>query len=336
MKTKLVITIALVTILGLFLNACTPQPKLETPTSKPKIKVALVTSAGGLGDKSFNDMGYKGFKQAETDLGVEIKVVEPGTVADYQTQLRSVAGEGYKLVVGLGSDMLDAINAVAPDFANTNFGVVNILPKATNVAIAQFKDHEGSYLAGALAGLMTKTNKIGFVGGMDVPNIRRFLVGYEEGAKYVNPGIEVLTSFAGAWNDPAKGKEIAIDLYSQGADIIFAAAGNTGGGVIQAAQELKKYAIGVDSDQDYLAPGFVLTSMVKRVDSALYDFIKNTVNNTFTPGVKYYGVKEGGVGLSEMKYTKDKIPAEYLTRIEEIKQMIIDGKIIVTNANPYK
>jgi basic membrane protein A len=347
MKRTIVYTLLGIIAVSLLLGACAKsQPtesstapesaeapaSSEAPVAVEKVKVALVTSAGGLGDRSFNDMGYEGFKRAEQELGVEIKVVEPGSVADYQTQLRSVADEGYKLVVGLGSDMLDPIKEVAPEYPDTNFGVVNINPDLPNVATAQFKDHEGSFLAGALAGLMTKTNTIGFLGGMDIPNIQRFLVGYEEGAKYVNPDIKVLTSFAGAWDDPALGKEFAFDLYNQGADIIFAAAGNTGSGVIEAAEETGNYAVGVDSDQDYIAPGYVLSSMVKRVDNAMYDFIKKTVDGTFVPGITFYGLKEGGVGISELKYTKDKIPAEYLTKLDELKDDIINGKIVVTDA----
>ncbi len=333
MKRRISILFSVIAIGALLLGACSPAE--ETPADaaeEEKIRVALVTASGGLGDRSFNDAAWAGFQRAEEEFDIETKVVEPGSVADYQTQLRSVASEGYDLVVGIGFDMKDAMSEVAPEFPDTYFGTVNVAIDSDNVATAQFKDHEGSFLAGALAGMMTETNVIGFVGGVDAANIRRFLVGYTEGAKYVNPDVEVLSSFVGSFADPAKGKEFAFEQFNQGADIVFQAAGKTGEGVIEAAAELDKYAIGVDQDQDYIAPGNVLTSMVKRVDVAMYDFIKNLVNGELETGVTVYGLAEGGVGLSEMEYTKDDIPQEYLDTIADLKENIISGEIVVTDA----
>lgn len=313
-------------------NSPAEKPPEGKPAEKaPTVKVALVTATGGLGDRSFNDSAWAGFQKAKKDLGVEIKVVEPASVADYVTQLTAMAEAGYQLVVGIGFDMKDAITNVAPKYPKTKFATVNVMIDAPNVAVAQFKDHEGSFLAGALAGLVTKTGVVGFVGGVDAPNIRRFLVGFEEGVKNVNPKAKVLSAFVGAFNDPGKGKEFALQLIAQKADIVFHAAGKTGEGVIAAAKEAGVYAIGVDQDQDYIAPGTVLTSMVKRVDVAMYDLIKSVKDGTFTPGVHMYGLKEGGVGLSEMKYTRDKIPASALQKVDELKQKIIRGEITVTD-----
>lgn len=298
---------------------------------KQQVKVALVTATGGLGDRSFNDSAWAGFQRAEKELGAGIKVVEPTSVADYATQLSAMADAGYQLVVGIGFDMKDAVAKVAPKYPNTKFATVNVMVDAPNVAVAQFKDHEGSFLAGALAGAMTKTGVVGFVGGADAPNIRRFLVGYEEGVKATNPNAKVLPAFVGAFNDPAKGKESTLQLIAQKADIIFHAAGKTGEGVIDAAKQSNVYAIGVDQDQDFIAPGRVLTSMVKRVDVAMYDLIKSVKDGNFKAGVHMYGLKEGGVGLSEMKYTKDAIPRDVLTKIDDLKSKIISGEIKVTD-----
>ncbi len=333
--------------LVLLLSGCLTQPKNTAPapapapvasggSEKPALKVALVTASGGLGDRSFNDMAWAGLQQAEKSLGIQAKVVEPTSVADYATQLSAMASDGYAMVIGIGFDMKDAVTKVAPQFANVKFVTINVPVSAPNVATAQFSDHEGSFLAGVLAASMTKTKTIGFVGGVDAPNIRRFLVGYEEGAKYANPQVKVLSSFVGSFGDPIKGKEFALQQFSQGADIVFHAAGKTGEGVIAAAKDMNKYAIGVDQDQDYIAPGRVLTSMVKRVDVAVLDLVKQLKDGTFQAGIHLYGLQQNGVGLSEMKYTKQDIPKDVLDKVEKARQAITSGDLKVTDATAKK
>lgn len=295
-------------------------------------KVALLTSVGGLGDRSFSDAAWSGFQKAEEELGVEIKVVEPQSVADYQTSLTSVANSGFEAIMVVGNDWADALSTVAPTFPETKFLGVNIDVEAENVSVAKFSDHEGSFIVGALAALMSETGKIGFIGGSDVPAINRFYVGYEEGAKYVRPEIEVIPTYIGSFADPGKGKEFALQLISQNVDIIFQAAGKSGEGLFEALKETEGvYGIGVDQDQDYIVEGKILTSMIKKVDVAAYDHIENVVNDTFEPGIKVYGLKENGVGPSEMTYTKDQISEEVLAQVETIRQAIIDGTIKVTD-----
>ncbi|NQT58305.1 MAG: BMP family ABC transporter substrate-binding protein [Bacteroidetes bacterium] len=303
----------------------------EENTAQQQIRVALVTSTGGLGDRSFNDAAWIGFQRAQSELGVAIKVMEPSSVVDYETSLSTMADLGYDLVVGIGFDMKDAMTIVSEKYPDTRFATVNVAIDHDNISTAQFKDHEGSFLAGALAASMSKTAIIGFVGGVDAPSIRRFEQGYKEGAEYINPGIQVISSFVGSFGDPGKGKESALSMFSQNADIVFHAAGKTGEGVLNAASEVGKYAIGVDQDQDYIAPGSVLTSMVKRVDVAMFEFIKAITDGTLTAGIHVYGLKESGVGLSEMKFTKDLIPESVLLKLDSIKKKIISGEIVVTD-----
>lgn len=295
-------------------------------------KVALITSVGGLGDRSFSDAAWSGFQKAEQELGVEIKVIEPQSVADYQTSLTSVADTGFEFIMVVGNDWADALNTVAPQYPETKFLGVNLNIELDNVAVAKFADHEGSFIVGALAAMVSESGIIGFIGGNDVPAINRFYVGYEEGAKYVNPEIKVIPTYVGSFADPGKGKEFAIQLISQKADVIFHAAGKSGEGLFEALKETDGvYGIGVDQDQDYIVEGKILTSMVKRVDVAAYDCIKQIVEGNFGAGNKVYGLKEGGVGSSDMTFTKDKIAEETLAQLETIKQGVSDGSIKVTD-----
>lgn len=296
------------------------------------IKVALVTSAGGLGDRSFNDAAWEGFERAEAELGVEIKVVEPQSVADYSNSLSSVADSGFDFVMVVGNDWADTLTTVAAQYSDVKFAGVNINVEAPNVAIARFSDHEGSFLVGALAALMSDSGTIGFIGGSDVPAINRFFVGYEEGAKYAKSDINVLNSYVGSFADPGKGKEFALQQNNNGADIIFHAAGKTGEGLFEAVKEVEKlFAIGVDQDQDYIAPGKVLSSMEKRVDVAAFDFINQVVEGNFVAEETIYGLAEDGVGLTDMEYTKEIISQEVLKQIDDIKEKIVNGEIEVTD-----
>lgn len=306
-----------------------------------KLKVAMICGAGGLGDRSYNDSGYEGLKKVEKELGMEIKVVEPKDISEGEKYLTDLAKGGYDLVMTLEYGHADILKNVAPQFPETRFAIFNIAVDEPNVTSVIFKEHEGSYLAGALAALVTKDTKvkgmndkkvIGFVGGIDSPGINKFLVGYKEGAQSIDKDVKVLSGYANSFGDPSKGKEMALAQIEQGADIVYQVAGGTGEGVINAAKEKGVFAIGVDSDQDYIAEGNVLTSMMKRVDVAVFDLAKalkeGKIKDMKTMSL---GLKEGGIQLSEMKYTKDKISADYLKKIEEIKKDIIDGKVKVTD-----
>ena len=300
-----------------------------------KIKVGLVLSVGGLGDKSFNDSAYQGLMKAREELGIDPVYGQPEQMSEDEKYLRQYAEQGTDLVIGVGFLMKDALEKVAGEFPKTPFAIIDAEINSPNVASLVFREHEGSFLVGAIAGLVSKTGKVGFVGGMDIPLIHKFEVGYTEGAKYVNPKAEVLVAYAGsgpeAFHDPVKGKSLALSQFDRGADVIFQAAGSTGNGVIDAAKERGCFAIGVDANQNYMAPGSVLTSMLKRVDVSVFQIVKDVVENRFAGGVHVYGLEIDGVGYALDQYNEDLIPPEVLRRVEAIKQDIVAGKIKVTD-----
>jgi basic membrane protein A len=319
-----------------------------TTTAGPaRKKVALVIAQGGLGDRSYNDSGFAGLTKAAQDFGVEVKAIESrDPVGQGEQLLRQAARAGFDLVITLEFTHFEPLARVAPDFPNIMFSILNIAVEKPNVVSVIFKEHEGSFLAGALAALVTKDPKIpgtnpqkiiGVIGGTKSVGIDKFIVGYEEGARFIDKDTKVLVSYSNTFGDPAKGKELALAQFTQGADIVYQVAGGTGEGVIAAAKEVGRYAIGVDSDQDYLAPGHVLTSMLKRVDLAVYDLIQKLVRGQLRGGtVITLGLKEGGVGLSEMKFTRHLIPGAYLDRVEQLRKDIIAGKITVTDITQKK
>jgi basic membrane protein A len=327
------------------LSACASEPTevIEEPADESEpLTVAMITSQGGLGDRSYNDSGYEGLMKAKDELGVSVKVIESeDPVGEAEQLLRTAAESGFDLVITLEYSHFDPLARVAPDYPDTLFAIVNIGVEGDNVVSVLFKEHEGSFLAGALAAMVTtmegndKVNPepiIGAIGGTQSPGIDVFIVGYEEGAQYINPDVEVLTAYSNSFGDPAKGRELALAMYDQGADIVFQIAGGTGEGIFQAAEETNHYAIGVDSDQDYIKPGYILTSMLKRVDVAVYDLISKLVDGSLKGGESiFYGLAENGVGLSPMTHTKDQLPSEFLETVEELKAKIISGEIRVTD-----
>ena len=306
-----------------------------SPTTK-SFRAALVLDTGGVDDKSFNAAAYAGLKKAENDLALGkdgVAMVESKAASDYKSNLTNFASQGYDVVFAVGFKMQDALKEVAPQFPNVKFAIVDGAdPKEPNCSALQFKEEQGTFLAGFLAAALSKTKKIGFVGGEEIDLIKKFEAGYRAGAKTAgfDPDKQVLRAYTGDWNDTAKGRANADLEFGSGADIIFAAAGRAGLGVITAAEAKGKgfYAIGVDQDQDDVAKGRVLTSMVKHVDTAVFDTISRVKEGKFAPGSNIYELKQGGVGLSEMKYTKQDVPANVLAQIEKLKQMIVEGKIV--------
>jgi basic membrane protein A len=302
------------------------------------VRVGMVFDVGGKGDKSFNDSAYRGLLHAADQFGIEHTEFEPGQDADRETGLRKLAQAHYDLIIGVGFLFSDAMRNVAADYPDVKFACVDfdarpgeILPP--NLAGLRFREEEGSFLVGVLAGLYTKTGRIGFIGGMDIPLIHKFEAGYVAGAKYANPGVSVTVAYAGAtpqaFADPAKGKELALLQYGRGVDVIYQAAGSTGNGVIEAAREVDREAIGVDSNQNYMAPGNVLTSMVKRVDNAVLMTIKSVVDGDFKGGLHEFGLAEDGVGYAMDEYNEDLITKEMLDKVEEAKAAIIAGTVKV-------
>jgi len=303
---------------------------------------ALVIAQGGLGDESYNDLAHEGFVTATDAAGVEGRVLESrDVVAQGEQILRRAAESDFGLVIDLEYAHGEVMEAVAPDYPETEFVILNQVRAGDNVTSVLFSEHEGSYLAGALAAMVTTNTdipginpeaNIGVIGGTRSVGIDKFLVGFAQGAMDVNPDIEVQVAYANTFGDPATGQQMAEAMFENGADIVYQVAGGTGLGVIQAAEAAGHYAIGVDTAQDGLAPGHVLTSMVKRVDVAVADVVGAHGDGSLEGGqVRNYSLADGGVGLSEMIHTSDLIPAEYLDRIAEMQAGIIAGDIVVVN-----
>ena len=302
------------------------------------LRVGLVFDVGGRGDKSFNDSAYRGLKRAKEELGIYYEYIEPEEGSDRESGLRMLASQKFDLVFGIGFMFSDDITHIAREFSETKFGCVDYTVQSgreipPNLAALKFREEEGSYLVGAIAGLSTKTNKLGFVGGMDIPLINKFESGYKAGVRKANPKATILVGYAGvtgeAFKNPAKGKELALSQYGQGADIIYHASGSTGLGVFEAARGKDALAIGVDSDQYHEAPGYILTSMIKRVDNSVYNTIKDTIAGQFKGGVHVFGLKEDGVGYVYDENNRDLIPDEVRKKVEELKAKIIAGEIKV-------
>ena len=326
------------------------ETKTDSGSEKKKLKVAVVFS-GFLGDKSFNDSAYEGLKKAEVDFGIEFKVLESKVPSDWETNFISVASDNsYDLVLAISSQFTDIVNNHADEFKDMKIGIIDSVVKKPNVSSAIFAQNEGSFLAGAAAAMFTQKTgipevnaekTIGWVGGMDIPVLQDFLTGYKQGAAYVDPETKVLVSFAGTFNDPLKGKELTLAQYSQGADIVMNVASNTGNGILEAAKDSKKYAIGVDINQDDIYPGTILTSMLKRVDVATYNIIKHVYDGTFKGGeIVRMDASNGGVGLTDMKVMKDalkeKFPEDILQKINEMTEKIKSGEIKVESYPGFK
>lgn len=309
-----------------------------------KLKVCIVYT-GNLGDKSYNDSANMGAKKAAQDFGVEIKSLEGTTAQEWESNLVAAAEQGYDLVIGASSNIADYIKKHGPNYPDTKFAVIDTTIDLPNVSSISFAQNEGSFLAGAAAALFTQKTDIkgvnpekiiGWVGGMDIPVLHDFFIGYQQGAKYIDPEIKILQSFAGTWSDPLKGKELTLAQYEQGADIVMNVASGTGPGILEAAREAGKYAIGVDLNQDKDQPGHVLTSMVKRVDTAVYLTIESVVKGEFKGGsTRYLTLKDGGVSLTDFSVIKnklgDKFPQDIIEKCNELSKKISSGEIKVEN-----
>lgn len=311
----------------------------NTNSGNAPIKVGLVFDVGGRGDKSFNDAAYAGLEKAQKELGIQFEDIDPGNGSDRESALRKFAARpDISLIFGVGFIFTDDINNVAKEFPNKKFACIdysitdpNAIPP--NVLAVEFKEEEGSFLVGAIAGLKTQTNKIGFIGGVESPLIKKFESGYVQGAKYTNPNIEAFTSYISVtpegFKNPGKAQEIALSQYNKGADIIYHASGLSGLGLFEAAKEQKKFAIGVDMDQWNEAPGFVLTSMMKPVSEAIFGTIKLYKEGNFAGGVKVFGLTDNGVGYVYDDNNKSLISQDIINKIEEIKTKIKNGEIVV-------
>jgi basic membrane protein A len=301
-----------------------------------RVRVGIVFDSAGKDDRSFNAAAWEGGRRAARELPIALRTAEPGDPASIEPSLRAFAERGYDLIVGIGFSQAPIVEEVARDYPRLAFAVVDGVCQAPNVAGLVFREHEGSYLVGMIAARASQSGVLGFVGGMDIPLIHKFAVGYEEGARAAVPGVRVIANYVGvteaAWNNPGRAKELAAAQISKRADVIFAAAGNSGMGVFDAAEQNGVYVIGCDSDQNWIKPGRVLTSMVKRIDNAVFQIVDDRVRGRFRGGVHTYGLDGGGVGYALDDYNRGLIPAAVLQEVEAARRRIVRGEIHVTDA----
>jgi basic membrane protein A and related proteins len=292
---------------------------------------AIIFDLGGKFDKSFNEAAFNGAQRWAKETGGTFKELEMQSEAQREQALRRLAESGANPVVMTGFAFGDVLNQVAPDFPDTKFAIVDMVVDQPNVKSIVFTEQEGSYLVGMMAAMASKTGTVGFIGGMDIPLIRKFACGYAQGAKAAKADVKIIQNMTGttpaAWNDPVKGAELAQAQVSQGADVIYAAAGGTGIGVLQAAADAKILSIGVDSNQNYLHPGQVLTSMLKRVDNAVYEAFKEGVD--LKPGINVMDLKAEGVGYALDDNNKDLVTPEMLDAVNAAAGKIKAGEIVV-------
>jgi basic membrane protein A len=342
MKLRLLLSLVLVCALAWSGASCQQQGRAEG--SEGKIHVGIVFDIGGKDDRSFNAAAWEGVKRAAKDFPIVLRDIEPGNPTSIEPAMRAFAERNYDLIIGVGFAQAPIMEVVAKDYPHLQFAIVDGASKLPNVASLVFKEHEGSYLVGMIAARASKSGVLGFVGGMDIPLIHRFETGFEEGARAVNPNVRVIDNYVGvtdaAWNNPGKGKELALAQIGKGADVIFTAAGNSGLGAFDAVEQAgldaqgraNRFVIGVDSNQNMVKPGFVLTSMVKRVDNAVYQIVEDVVNKRFKGGFHVYGLDAEGIGYAMDEHNKALIPAEVIQEVEAAKQKIISGQIKVTDA----
>jgi basic membrane protein A len=309
---------------------------MASAASAAEIKPAVIFDMGGKFDKSFNEGVWNGVKKFTEETGISVMEFEVTNETQREQAMRRMVERGATIVLGVGFAQADAISKVAAEYPDVQFSIIDVSwLDAPNLRQYAFKEHEGSYLVGVAAALASKTGKVGFVGGMDIPLIRKFACGYVGGVKSVNGSADVYQNMTGttpsAWNDPAKGAELTKSQIDRGADVVYHAAGGTGLGVIQAAADAGKLAIGVDSNQNGLAPGSVLTSMLKRVDVAAYETFMDAKNGSFSSGVHVLGIAEGGVDWAVDDNNASLISADLNAAVEMARKDILSGKVVVHN-----
>lgn len=340
MKYKLLVLVVVIGLAAVVLTGCNDTSASQDPS---KIRVGIVFDIGGKDDRSFNAAAWQGVQRAAKELPIVLRDIEPGTPNAIEPAMRAFAERNFDLIIGVGFAQAPIMEQVAKDYPNIQFAIIDGVSELPNVASLVFKEHEGAYLVGILAAKASRTGTIGFLGGMDIGLIHRFAKGYEQGARSVNPNIRVIENYVGvtdsAWNNPGKGKELSLAQIGKGADVIFTAAGNSGLGAFDAVEQQGKengrathFVIGVDSNQNMVKPGFVLTSMVKRVDNAVYDIVNDVVNRRFSPGLHVFGLDKDGVGYAMDEHNQPLVTPDALEAAETAKKKIIAGEIKVRDA----
>ncbi len=302
-------------------------------TQAADLNPAVVFDMGGKFDKSFNQSVYNGMERFKEESGVNYREFEVTNASQREQAIRRFAQRGANPIISVGFAQAAAVDKVAGEFPDARITLIDMVVDKPNVQSVVFNEHEGSFLVGMLAAMKSETGTVSFVGGMDIPLIRKFECGYAQGAQYVNKDINIIRNMTGstpsAWNDPAKGAELAVSQFDRGSDVVYAAAGGTGVGVYQAAADSGKYAIGVDSNQNYLQPGTMLTSMVKRVDVAAYNSLKAMQDGTWQAGFQALGLAQGGVDWALDEHNEALITEEMKSAVEAAKKAIIAGDIKV-------
>jgi basic membrane protein A len=316
-----------------FVRALLAPALLSVAAHAADFSPAIIFDMGGKFDKSFNQSAADGAARFKKETGIEVREFEVTNASQREQAMARFAQRGAQIIVAIGFSQASAVEAAAKKFPNVKFAIVDGTVNLPNVQSINFREEQSSFLCGMAAALASKTGKVGFVGGMDIPLIRKFAQGYTDGAKFVNPSVEVFQNMTGttaaAWNDPTKGGELAKSQIGRAADVIFHASGNTGSGVMQAAKDAGKLSIGCDSNQNYIHPGAVLTSAVKRVDVAVYKAIMDAKNGTWKPGPIVLGLAEDGVGYSLDEHNRKLITPAMETKLATAKADIISGKLKV-------
>ena len=330
MKFKKIAALSLSVVMSASMLVGCGTTSTEESSAASDIKIGMVADLGGINDESFNQSAWEGLQQAEKDFGIEIKVIESKQASEYIPNMESLLDEDVDMVIGVGYTMKEDIQKQAENYPDKQFVLIDetydTIPE--NVTPILFRENEAAYLTGLIAGKMTKTNNVGFIGGIQTPVVSRFEYGYKAGVKEANDKTNVNVQYAGTFSDAAKGKSIANQMYGNGSDIILSAAGGTGLGAIESAKEQNKYAIGVDRDQSDLAPENVLTSALKRVNVGVYDTVKEFVEGKLKGGQeKVYGLKEDGVGIPET--TKNLVPQDIIEYVNTMIEKVKSGEIKV-------
>ena len=306
---------------------------LSATIAQAEIRPAVVYDTAGKNDKSFNEAVFVGITKFMNDTGIAVTELEPTNESMMEQSLKKLAQRGYSPVVAVGFTMANAVQAAAEEYPDTKFTLIDMVVGLPNVQNVIYKEHEGSFLVGVLAAMNSKTGTVGFVGGMDIPLISRFECGYKQGVKWQDSSMNILANMTGstpaAWGNPSKGGELTRSQVEAGADVVYAAAGGTGIGVYQTAADMGVLAIGVDSNQNYMQPGTMLTSMLKQVGEAAYDSYEAAMNGTWSSDMRVLGVAEGGVGWALDEYNRDLVSAEMEARVNEARDAIIAGDIVV-------
>jgi basic membrane protein A len=301
---------------------------VKLPGGANPLRLAMVTDVGGLGDKSFNDGAYAGLVHAKRGLGAKIQVLESKSSADYEPNLTTLADQDFDEVFAVGFLMKSDLRFVARNYPKRHFAIIDAVVDEPNVTSVTFREQDGSFLAGALAAMVSKTKTIGFLGGIDVPLSRKFEAGYTAGAREIDPHVKVIDRYVGSFEDVSSGKKLAGVIFDGGADVLYIAAGKSGLGAIQETRVRPHvYAIGVDSNQDGLAPGKILTSVLKRIDVAVFQISQDAQSQKLPAGPVELGLRDGGVTLTGFRYTRSTIGARNIARLADLRQAIIDGKL---------